>query len=102
MAMVLGAVRGRCAALGKFDEGVHALDDAAVWVQRNDERLYAAEVYRIRGDLLLRLDDANVAQAERLFEKALTVAREQRAKSWELRAATSMTRMWQRQGRYDA
>ena len=87
-----------CGALGEIDEGLRALDEAAEWVQRNDERLYSAEVHRIRGELLLRLGDSNEAQAERCYQQALTVAREQQAKSWELRAATSMSRLWQRQG----
>jgi predicted ATPase len=90
-----------CGALGDIDEGLRALDEAAEWVRRNDERLYAAEVHRIRGELLLRRANADVAQAEFCFEQALSAAREQRAKSWELRAATSMARLWRRQNRRD-
>jgi predicted ATPase len=90
-----------CGALGKFDEGFRALDEALGWVQRNDERLYAAEVHRIRGELLLRVADGDVAQAECCFEQALSAARQQRSKSWELRAATSMASLWQRQNRHD-
>ncbi|HEY5248274.1 MAG TPA: hypothetical protein VIJ15_07480, partial [Dermatophilaceae bacterium] len=90
-----------CAALGQFDGGLRALDEAEGWVKRNDERLYAAEVYRIRGELLLRPTDTDPRQAERCFERALETAREQRAKSWELRAATAMARLWQEQGRSD-
>jgi predicted ATPase len=90
-----------CGALGDIDEGLRALDEAAEWVRRNDERLYAAEVHRIRGELLLRRANADVAQAEFCFEQALSAAREQMAKSWELRAATSMARLWRRQNRRD-
>ena len=76
-------------ALGQTEEGLHALEEALAWVQRNDERLYAAEVHRIMGELLLRQDVPDPAAAEKCFEQALAVARDQQAKSWELRAAMS-------------
>ena len=65
------------------------------------ERLYAAEVHRIRGELLLRQDIPDPALAQGSFERALVVARDQQAKSWELRAATSLARLWQQNGRRD-
>jgi predicted ATPase len=86
-------------AAGRIDDGFHALDEALDWVQRNDERLYLAEVHRIRGELLLAQDAPDRVQAERCFQEALTVARDQQAKSWELRAATSLARMWLQQNR---
>jgi class 3 adenylate cyclase/predicted ATPase len=86
---------------GEFDKAFSALDEALEWVQRNDERLYAAEAHRIRGELLLQQPDPDPVQAENCFKQALTVARDQQAKSWELRAATSMARMWQGQDRCD-
>jgi class 3 adenylate cyclase/tetratricopeptide (TPR) repeat protein len=86
-------------AAGRIDDGLAALDEALEWVQRNDERLYAAEVHRIRGELLLRQAAPDPSQAEACFRQALTVARDQQAKSWELRAATSMARMWLQQNR---
>jgi class 3 adenylate cyclase/predicted ATPase len=86
---------------GQFDEAFRALDEAVEWVQRNDERLYAAEAHRIRGELLLSAPQPDPAQAELCFELALAVARDQQARSWELRAATSMARLWQQQGRRD-
>jgi predicted ATPase len=89
-----------CGALGDIDEGLRALDEAAGWVQRNDERLYAAEVHRIRGDLLMGRADSDPGESERCYREALAVAREHHAKSWELRAATSLSRLWQREGRY--
>jgi tetratricopeptide (TPR) repeat protein len=87
-------------ALGQIDEGLAALEEAQQWVQRNDERLYAAEVYRIRGELLLSRSDPDRALAEQCFQQALDVARDQQAKSWELRAALSLARMWQGQSRF--
>jgi class 3 adenylate cyclase/predicted ATPase len=88
-------------ALGEFDEALRAADEALEWVQRNDERLYQAETHRIKGELLLHKQVPDPAAAEKCFEQALAVARDQQAKSWELRAATSMARMWLRQGRFD-
>jgi predicted ATPase len=87
--------------LGQFDAAFSALDEAREWVQRNDERLYAAEVYRIHGELLLRKEVPDPAQAERCFHEAFAMARDHDAKSWELRAATSMARMWLADGRPD-
>jgi predicted ATPase len=85
-------------ALGQIDEGLSTLDEAQDWVQRNDERLYAAEVHRIRGELLLRQAVPDPVEAETCFRQALTVARDQQAKSWELRAAMSLARLWQTAG----
>jgi predicted ATPase len=58
-----------------------------------------AEVYRIQGALLLRQATPDAAQAETCFQQALDVARRQQAKSWELRAAMSLSRLWQQQGK---
>jgi predicted ATPase len=84
--------------VGQLGEGLDALEEALRWVQRNDERLYEAEVHRIKGELLLKREASNTTAAEQCFERALKVARQQQAKSWELRAAMSMSRLWQ-QGR---
>lgn len=90
---VLADVYGRA---GQTDDGLKALDEAQAWERRNDERLYAAEVRRIRGELLR---DADPDEAQRCFQQALEIARAAQAKSWELRAATSLARMWLRDGR---
>ena len=58
-----------------------------------------AELYRLQGELLLRQAVPDARQAEACFQQALAVARRQQAKSWELRAAMSLTRLWQRQGK---
>ncbi|MCX5042060.1 AAA family ATPase [Aldersonia sp. NBC_00410] len=86
---------------GQVEAGLASLEEALGWVHRNDEHLYEGEVYRIRGELLLEQDGPDTAAAEQCFERALQVAREQQAKSWELRAATSLSRLWQEQGRRD-
>ena len=89
------------ARLGQFTEGLDALSEAEQWSRRNDEHLYEAEVHRIRGELLLGQDIPDPAQAEACFGQALAVARSQQAKSWELRAAISLARLWQSQHRRD-
>jgi predicted ATPase len=58
-----------------------------------------AEAYRLHGELLLRQAAPDAAQAEACFQQALAIARLQQAKSWELRAAMSLSRLWQRQGK---
>jgi predicted ATPase len=60
---------------------------------------YAAELSRLKGALLLRQAVPNATQAEACFQQALDVARRQQAKSWELRAAVSLSRLWQQQGK---
>jgi class 3 adenylate cyclase/tetratricopeptide (TPR) repeat protein len=88
-------------ALDQFDAAFGALDEALQWVRDNDERLYAAEAHRIKGELLLRQPTPDQIAAERCFEQALNIARDAEAKSWELRAATSMARMWLQDSRFD-
>ena len=84
---------------GQVEDGLSSLEEAFGWVERNDEHLYEAEVHRLRGELLLKQDTDDTAQAEKLFQQALNVSRKQHAKSWELRAAMSMSRLWQQRGR---
>ncbi|OBH71561.1 hypothetical protein A5682_07680 [Mycobacterium mantenii] len=86
--------------VGEFAKALAALDEALQWVHRNDERLYESEAYRIRGELLLEQDAPDsVGAAEECFQRALQVARQQQAKSWELRATTSLSRLWLQEGR---
>jgi predicted ATPase len=59
------------------------------------------EAYRLQGELLLHHALPEVAQAEACFQQALAVARRQQAKSWELRAAINLARLWQHQGKRD-
>ena len=58
-----------------------------------------AEAYRLQGEFLLRAGHPGCAQAEACFQQALAIARRQQAKSWELRAAMSLGRLWQQQGK---
>ena len=70
-------------------------------VQKNEERIYEAEVYRLKGELLQEAP-AHHEEAEENFRQALAIARLRQAKSLELRAATSLSRLWQRQGQREA
>ncbi len=59
-------------------------------------------MYRVAGEIALKSPEPDAAKAEAYFERALPVARKQQAKSWELRAAMSMARLWRDQGKRDA
>ncbi len=86
-----------CEIAGQIEEGFTLLDDALQIVERTGERWLAAELNRHKGQLLLRQGHAEAA--EELYCKALTIAREQEAKLWELRAAASLARLRRHQGR---
>src|SRR5262249_50460261 len=68
-------------------------------VDKTGERYWEVEIHRLKGELLLALSAEQHAEAETCFHQALAVARHQEAKSLELRAATSLSRLWQRQGK---
>ena len=70
-------------------------------METTKERWYEAEINRIAGEIALMPPERNTAKAEAYFERALTVARTQQAKSWELRAAMSVARLWRDQGKRD-
>jgi len=83
-------------------EGLRLLTEALAVLEASRRGDLLAEVYRLQGELLLRRASPNAAQAEACFQQALAIARRQQAKSWELRAAVSLSRMWQQQGKPDA
>jgi len=84
---------------GRPEEGLRVLTEALASVDKNGERYYEAELSRYQGELLLRQALPDVAQAEACLQQALTIARHQHAKSWELRAALCLARLWQQQGK---
>jgi predicted ATPase len=88
--------------MGQVDEGLHLVTEALAVVDTTGERYYEAELHRLHGELLLRQALPEAQAAEACFQQALAVARRQQAKSWELRAATSLSRLWQQQGKRDA
>jgi class 3 adenylate cyclase/predicted ATPase len=80
--------------LGQFDEAWCCIGEAMAAVETTKERWYEAEIHRVTGEIALKLPQLGLSQAGTYFERALTVARAQQAKSWELRAAMSMARLW--------
>lgn len=88
--------------LGQTDTARHLLADADSLVAANGQRGWAAETARLQGLLWLHQAEPDVRQAEACFHQALTIARHQQAKALELRAALSLGRLWQRQGKGEA
>jgi predicted ATPase len=91
----LGEAYGR---IGQAEEGLRLLAEALVVVDKG-ALWYEAELHRIKGELLLRQAVPDAPQAEACFHQAIDVASRQQATSWELRAALSLSRLWQQQGR---
>jgi predicted ATPase len=89
-----------CAHLGHPDDGLQALAEAHTLMEQHDERWWEAEISRLRGVLLLRQLVPQSEEAEAWLQRALDVARRQQAKSLELRAAMSLSRLWQQQGKH--
>jgi predicted ATPase len=89
---------GACEIAGQVEEAVTLLDDALQLVERTGERWLEPELHRHKGQLLLRQGHAEAA--EELYRKALSIAAEQGAKLWELRAAMSLARLRRDQGRH--
>jgi predicted ATPase len=83
--------------IGEPEEGLTALAEALTLAESTGERWYEAELHRLKGVLLLQQNSANQAEAEACFHKALDIARSQQAKSFELRIATSLAKLWQQQ-----
>jgi len=88
-----------CGWNGHSDEGLQALDDAFADVRKTDERWWEPELHRLRGELLCSDTVNHRAEAEASFRRAIKVARGQRTKSLELRAALSLGRFWREEGR---
>ena len=88
-------------ATGRFEEAWIALDEALTIRPKHGDRYWEAELYRLKGELLLVRDALRspVVEAEASLYQALAIARHQQAKSWELRAAMSLARLWQQQGK---
>jgi predicted ATPase len=82
-----------------MQEGLAVLTEAMGLVDQQGERWWEAELYRLKGELLLVVSPSNKADIEVCLYHALDIARRQQAKSLELRAVMSLARLWQRQGK---
>ena len=98
MPAVLMQLADTHAKLGRPDDSVACLAEAAQLIETTDERFAEAELHRMQGDLLNIAGDR--ASAEQSYHQALAIAKRQSAKLWELRAATSLARLWRDQGKY--
>jgi class 3 adenylate cyclase/tetratricopeptide (TPR) repeat protein len=99
MKTIMGVARGRN---GHLTEGLALLDEALHDTEVTGDKAYWAESYRLKGELLCLGAGADPQAAEACFRRALDIARSQQAKGWELRAATSLARLWQSQGKCQA
>ena len=93
--------------VGQIEEGLAVVSEALEIVNKNEERIYEAELYRLQGELSLQSRHVKASQnqsevtipqgeaeAEECFQKAIEITREQQAKSFELRAVISLARLW--------
>ncbi len=80
-------------------DGLRQIAEALELVESTQERWWEPDPYRLQGALLWEVSSDNHTEAETCFQQAIAIARSQQAKSWELRAATSLARLWQSQGK---
>jgi predicted ATPase len=85
--------------IGQLDEAWRCIGEAMATIKTTKERWFEAEANRIAGEIALKSLAPDPEKAEAYFERALAVARQQQTKSWELRAAMSMARLWRDQGK---
>jgi predicted ATPase len=85
--------------LGQFDDAWRCIEEAVTHIETTKERWWEAEVNRIAGEIALQSPERDTSKAEDYFERALAFARQQQAKSWELRASMSLARLWRDQGK---
>ena len=95
----LSWLAGTYAKLGKFDDAWRCIGEAGTAIETRKETWCEAEVNRIAGEIALRSPTGDLLKAQAYFERALAVTRQQQAKSWELRAAISLARLWRDQGK---
>ena len=97
MPLYLSYLARAYAELGQFEHAWRCIEEAMTAVETTNERWHQADVHRLAGEIALLSAEPDAAKA--YFERALSVARAQQAKSWELRAAVGMARMWCDQGK---
>ena len=87
------------AELGQFDDAWRSIGEGVTAAERMKETWFEAEAHRVAGEIALMSPEPNLTKAKTYFEHALSVARQQQAKSWELRGAMSLARLWRDQGK---
>jgi predicted ATPase len=98
----LSGLARSCCKAGRTADGLHAVAEAHAMTDRTGERVFEAELWRLKGELLLQAKaEHNDKEPEHCFLKAIEIARHQQAKSWELRATTSLCRLWQKMGKLE-
>jgi len=90
-----------CMETGRLDDGLSALREAMAAADEHETRQYETEMHRLKGQLLLRQDLSKAAEAQSCFQRAVEIARNQSAKSLELRATMSLARLLNGQGKRD-
>jgi predicted ATPase len=96
---LLAALADGRRAAGQYAAAFSSVESGLAVATETGQHFYDAGLFHLKGELLLDTDPANSGEAEALFCRALEIARAQEAKSFELRAATSLARLWQRQGK---
>jgi predicted ATPase len=95
----LSSLASAYAKASRFSDATRSVEEAIAMLQTTGERWCEAEISRIAGEIALQSPERDTAKAEGHFQRALAVARQQQAKSWELRAAMSLARLWRSQGK---
>jgi predicted ATPase len=85
--------------IGQAEEGKRYISETMTLIETSKQRWCEAEVDRVAGEIQLQSPKPDTVEAETYFARSLAVARQQQAKSWELRAAMSMARLWRDQGK---
>jgi predicted ATPase len=99
MPLFLSILAGAHAQLDRFDDAWRCIDEAMTAVETTRERWIEADIHRLAGEIELMSPEPDATKAESYFRRALEIARGQQALFWELRAATSLARLWQAEGR---
>ena len=99
MPLYLSYLARAYAGLGKFDDAWRFIGEAMTAIETTKEKWCEAEIHRTAGEIALLSSEPDEEKAEAYFNNALVVARAQQAKSWELRAAMSLARLWRDQGK---
>jgi len=99
MPMSLTYLARAYADLSQFDAAWRSIGEAISIIETTTERWFEAEVNRTAGEITLQSPEPDARKAEVHFERALQIARQQQAKSWELRASMSLARLWRDQGK---